>query len=143
MLVEWALRSHRRAAAATEEGRLSEEIVGVKVSGKKGETDYVEADESIRFDASLEQLAALEPLDEGGTVTPGNAFGVTDGAGALVIASEGFAERRNLKPLGTIVAHAKVAEDPPNLPTVPGNAGNLALEKAGWKAEDLDLVEIN
>ncbi len=96
MLVEWALRSHRRAAAATEEGRLSEEIVGVKVSGKKGETDYVEADESIRFDASLEQLAALEPLDEGGTVTPGNASGVTDGAGALVIASEGFAERRNL-----------------------------------------------
>ena len=140
---EWALRSHQRAAAATEEGKLSEETVGVKVFGKKGETIYVEADESIRFDASLEKLAALKPLDEGGTVTPGNAPGVTDGAGALVLASESFAKRRNLESLGTIVAHAKVAEDPPNLPTVPGNAGKLALEKAGWKAEDLDLVEIN
>jgi acetyl-CoA C-acetyltransferase len=140
---EWALRSHQRAAAATEEGKLSEEIVGVKVSGKKGETNYVEADEPIRFDASLEKLAALEPLDEGGTVTPGNAPGVTDGAGAFVLASESFAEKRGLDPMGTIVAHAKVAENPPNLPTVPGNAGKLALEKAGWKAEDLDLVEIN
>jgi len=140
---EWALRSHRRAAAATEEGKLAEEIAGVKVSGKNGETNYVEADEPIRFDARLEKLAALKPLDEGGTVTPGNAPGVTDGAGALVLASESFAERRDLEPMGTIVAHAKVAEDPPNLPTVPGNAGKLALEKAGWKAEDLDLVEIN
>jgi len=140
---EWALRSHRRAAAATEVGKLAEEIAGVKVSGKNGETNYVEADEPIRFDASLEKLAALKPLDEGGTVTPGNAPGVTDGAGALVLASETFAERRDLEPMGTIVAHAKVAEDPPNLPTVPGNAGKLALEKAGWKAEDLDLVEIN
>ena len=140
---EWALRSHQRAAAATEEGKLSKEIVSVKVSGKKGETNYVEADEPIRFDASLEKLAALKPLDEGGTVTPGNAPGVTDGAGALVLASESFAEKRGLEPMGTIVAHAKVAEDPPNLPTVPGNAGKLALEKAGWKAEDLDLVEIN
>jgi acetyl-CoA C-acetyltransferase len=140
---EWALRSHQRAAAATEQGKLSEETVGIKVSGKKGETNYVEADESIRLDASLEKLASLKPLDEGGTVTPGNAPGVTDGAGALVLASESFAERRNLEPLGVIVAHAKVAEDPLNLPTVPGNAGKLALEKAGWKAEDLDLVEIN
>ena len=140
---EWALRSHRRAAAATEEGKLAEEIAGVKVSGKNGETNYVEADEPIRFDARLEKLAALKPLDEGGTVTPGNAPGVTDGAGALVLVSESFAERRDLEPMGTIVAHAKVADDPPNLPTVPGNAGKLALEKAGWKAEDLDLVEIN
>jgi acetyl-CoA C-acetyltransferase len=60
-----------------------------------------------------------------------------------VLASESFAERRGLDPLGTIVAHAKVAEEPPNLLTVPGNAGKKALEKAGWKAEDLDLVEIN
>jgi acetyl-CoA C-acetyltransferase len=140
---EWALRSHQRAAAATEEGKLSEEIVGVKVSGKKGETNYAEADEAIRFDASLEKLASLKPLDEGGTVTPGNAPGVTDGAGALVLGSESFAERSGLEPLGTIVAHTKVAEDPPNLPTVPGNAGKKALEKAGWNAEDLDLVEIN
>src|ERR687897_2103218 len=140
---EWSLRSHQRAAAATDEGRLAEEIVGVKVSGKKGETSYVEADEPIRGDTSLEKLATLRPVDEGGTVTAGNAPGVTDGAGALVLASEGFAERRNLEPLGTIVAHAKVAEEPPNLLSVPGNAGKLALERSGWDSDDLDLVEIN
>jgi acetyl-CoA C-acetyltransferase len=140
---EWALRSHQRAAAATDDGKLPEEIAGVKVPGKKGQTTYVEADESIRHDTTLEKLAGLSPIDEGGTVTAGNAPGVTDGAGALVLASEGFAERRGLESLGNIVAHAKVAEEPPNLLTVPGNAGKLALEKAGWSAEDLDLVEIN
>jgi len=140
---EWALRSHRRAAAATEEGRLAGEIVGVKVPGRKGPSTFVEHDEPIRRDTTLEKLASLKPLDEGGTVTAGNAPGVTDGAGALVLAGESFARRRGLEPLGTIVAHAKVAEEPPNLLTVPGNAGKLALEKAGWKAEDLDLVEIN
>jgi acetyl-CoA C-acetyltransferase len=140
---EWSLRSHQRAAEATDTGRLAEEIVGVKVSGKKGETDYVEADEPIRRETSLEKLAALKPLDEDGTVTAGNAPGVTDGAGALVLGSESFAERRNLEPLGTIFAHAKIAEEPPDLHVVPGNAGKLALEKAGWSADDLDLVEIN
>ena len=140
---EWALRSHQRAAAATDEGRLPEEIVGIKVPGKKGKTNYVDADEPIRRDTTLEKLAALEPIDEGGTVTAGNAPGVTDGAGALVLASQSFAEKRNLEPLGTVVAHAKVAEEPPNLLTVPANAGKLALEKARWNADDLDLVEIN
>src|SRR5918993_5099612 len=81
---EWSLRSHQRAAEATDKGWLAEEIVGVKVSGKKGETSYVECDEPIRSDTSLEKLAALKPLDEGGIVTAGNAPGVTDGAGALV-----------------------------------------------------------
>jgi acetyl-CoA C-acetyltransferase len=140
---EWTLRSHQRAGAATDDGKLSEEIVGIKVPGKKGQTNYVEADEPIRRDTALEKLAALKPIDEGGTVTAGNAPGVTDGAGALVLASESYSSRRGLEPLGTIVAHAKVAEEPPNLLTVPGNSGKLALEKAGWSAEDLALVEIN
>lgn len=140
---EWALRSHQRAAQATDEGKLAEEIVGVKILGKKGEVDYVETDEAFRRDTSLEKLAALKPLGEGGSVTAGNAPGVNDGAGALVLASESFAERRNLEPLGTIVAHGKVAEDPPYLLTVPGNSGKLTLKKAGWSADDLDLVEIN
>jgi acetyl-CoA C-acetyltransferase len=139
----WALRSYQRAAAATDAGELAEEIVGVKVPGRKGQMNYVEVDEPIRRDTSLERLASLPPLDEGGTVTAGNAPSVTDGAGALVLASESFAQRRGLKPLGTLVAHAKVAEEPPNLLTVPGNSGKMALEKAGWSAGDLDLVEIN
>jgi acetyl-CoA C-acetyltransferase len=140
---EWSLRSHQRAAAATDDGRLAEEIVGVKVPGKKGQTSYIETDEPIRPDTSLEKLAALKPLDPDGTVTAGNAPGVTDGAGAMVLASESFARKRGLEPLGTIVAHAKVAEEPPNLHSVPGNAGKLALEKAGWRADELDLLEIN
>ena len=140
---EWSLRSHRRAAEATDAGRLAEEITGVKITGKKEQTDYVETDEPIRRDTTLEKLAALKPLDPEGTVTAGNAPGVTDGAGALVLASESFAERCGLEPLGAIVAHAKVAEEPSCLLTVPGNAGKLALEKAGWSADDLDLVEIN
>jgi acetyl-CoA C-acetyltransferase len=140
---EWSFRSHQRAAVATDAGLLAEEIVGAKVPGKKGQVNYVESDEPIRPETSLEKLAALKPLDEGGTITAGNAPGVTDGASALVLAGERFAERRNLEPLGTIVAHAKVAEEPPNLHSVPGNAGKLALEKGGWSAEDLDLVEIN
>ena len=140
---EWSYRSHMRAARATDEGRLSEEIVGIKVPAKKGQTVYVDSDEPVRPDTTLEKLAALRPLDEGGTVTAGNAPGVTDGAGALVLASEGYAERRGLEPLGKIVAHAKVAENPSSLHTVTGNAGKLALQKAGWGAEDLDLVEIN
>src|ERR687891_855628 len=109
---EWALRSHQRAAAAADEGRLSEEIVGVKVPGKKGQADYVEADEPIRRDTTLEKLASLNPIEEGGPVTAGNAPGVTDGAGALVLAGESFAKERGLEPLGTVVAHAKVAEEP-------------------------------
>jgi acetyl-CoA C-acetyltransferase len=113
------------------------------VAGGKGQTSYVEADEPIRRDTTLEKLASLKPVDEGGTVTAGNAPGVTDGAGALVLAGEDFAGRRGLEPLGTIVDHAKVAEAPPNLLTVPGKAGKKALEKAGWSADDLDLVEIN
>ena len=140
---ERTLRSHQRAGAATDDEKLSEEIVGIKVPGKKGQTNYVEADEPIRCDTTLEKLAALKPIDEGGTVTAGNAPGVTDGAGALVLASESYSSRRGLEPLGTIVAHAKVAEEPPNLLTVPGNSGKLALEKAGWNVDDLDLVEIN
>ena len=140
---KWSLRSHQRAAVATDAGRLSEEIAGIKVPGKKGQSNYIETDEPIRSDTSLEKLAALKPLDEGGTVTAGNAPGITDGAGALVLASESFAERRNLELLGTIVAHAKVAEQPPNLHSVPGNAGRLALKKAGWSSDDLNLVEIN
>lgn len=140
---EWAFRSHSRASAATENGTFAEEMIGVKVPGRKGQTTFVDSDEPIRHNAELEKMRSLKPLEEGGTVTAGNAPGVNDGAGALVLASESYAKRKGLEPLGTIVAHAKVAEDPPYLLTVPGNAGKKVLEKADWSASDLDLVEIN
>ncbi len=140
---EWAYRSHSRASKATEDGTFAEEIVGVKVPGRKGKTTFVDADEPIRHNADLDAMRSLKPLEEGGTVTAGNAPGVNDGAGAMVLSSESYAERNGLEPLGKIIAHAKVAENPPYLLTVPGNAGKKALEKAGWSASDLDLVEIN
>lgn len=140
---EWAYRSHKRASEATEAGRLAGEIVGVKVPGRRGQTTYVDTDEAIRHDASIEAMQKLRPLEEGGSVTAGNAPGVNDGAAAMVLASEAYAQRRGIEPLGRIVAHAKVADRPPYLLTVPGNAGKKALEKAGWSADELDLVEIN
>ncbi|MGI8648875.1 MAG: acetyl-CoA C-acetyltransferase [Rubrobacter sp.] len=140
---EWAYRSHRRASVATEAGRLTEEIVGVKIPGRKGQITYVDTDEAIRHDASIEAMQKLRPLEEGGSVTAGNAPGVNDGAAAMVLASESYAKKNDLEPLGRIVAHAKVGDRPPYLLTVPGNAGKKALEKAGWSADDLDLVEIN
>ncbi|MBA2694241.1 MAG: acetyl-CoA C-acetyltransferase [Rubrobacter sp.] len=140
---EWAYRSHSQASKATENGTFAEEMIGVKVPGRKGKTTFVDADEPIRHDADLDSMRSLKPLEKGGTVTAGNAPGVNDGAGAMVLASESYAEKNYLEPLGTIIAHAKVAENPPYLLTVPGNAGKTVLEKAGWSASDLNLVEIN
>jgi acetyl-CoA C-acetyltransferase len=132
---EWALRSHRRAAAAQDEGRLADEIVPV------GE---VAADEGIRRDTTLEKLAALAPaLDPDGTTTAGNAPGVNDGAGCVVVASEEFALQRGLPILATIVAQGYVADEFAYLARTPANAAAVALEKAGKSIDDVARVEIN
>jgi acetyl-CoA C-acetyltransferase len=139
----WALRSHELAIKATDEGRLPEEIVPVTVKGKKGDT-VVEVDEGPRRDTSLEVLSKLPPaFVKDGSHTAGNSPGVNDGAGALVLASEEWAKRNDRAALARIVAHAQVADDFPYLARTPGNAAKLALEKAGMKAEDIDLWEIN
>src|SRR4051794_2001086 len=104
----WALRSHERALQATDEGRLPEEIVPVTVKGKKGDT-VVEVDEGPRRDTSLEALSKLPPIFmKDGTHTAGNAPGVNDGGGALVLASDEWAKRNTRSPLATIVAQAQV-----------------------------------
>jgi acetyl-CoA C-acetyltransferase len=132
---EWALRSHRRAAAAQDEGRLADEIVPV------GE---VAADEGIRRDTTLEKLAALAPaFDPDGTTTAGNAPGVNDGAGCVVVASEEFALQRGLPILATIVAQGYVADEFAYLARTPANAAAIALEKAGKSIDDVARVEIN
>ena len=106
--------------------------------------DGVEADEHPRRDTTLERLAALEPImDPEGTTTAGNAPGVNDGASALVVASEEFAQRRGLEALGTIVAQAAVADEAPYLARTPAMAGARALERAGRGVDDLARVEIN
>jgi acetyl-CoA C-acetyltransferase len=131
----WALRSHQRAARAQDEGLFAEEIVPV---------EQVTADESVRRDTSLERLASLKPvMDPEGTITPGNAPGVNDGASCLVVCSEEFASRRGLDPLATIVAQGYVADEFAWLARTPANAGAQALAKAGKTIGDVKRVEVN
>jgi acetyl-CoA C-acetyltransferase len=132
---EWALRSHERAVKAIDEGRFEDEIVPV------GDVD---TDEGPRRDTSIEKLAALKPVfDPEGTTTAGNAPGVNDGAGALVVTSEEFAKRRGLEPLATIVSQAYVADQPAYLARTPAKSGAKALEKAGKTIDDVERVELN
>ena len=132
---EWAFRSHQRAVAASDEGRFADELVAV---------NGVEADEAPRRDTSLEKLAALKPVfDPEGTTTAGNAPGVNDGAGALVVTSEEFAKRRGLEILATIVSQAYIADVFAYLARTPAKAGARALEKAGKTIDDVERVEIN
>jgi acetyl-CoA C-acetyltransferase len=139
----WALRSHELAIRATDEGRLPEEIVPVKIESRKGDT-VVEVDEGPRRETSLEALAKLPPLFvKDGSHTAGNAPGVNDGAGALVLSSDQWAKQQGRTPLARIVATAEVADDFPYLARTPAKAAKLALEKAGLKADDIDLWEIN
>jgi acetyl-CoA C-acetyltransferase len=131
----WALRSHERAARAQDEGRFGDEIVPV---------GDVTADESVRRDTTAEKLAELKPVfDPEGTTTAGNAPGVNDGAGCVIVTSEEFAKRRGLPVLATIVAQAYVADDFAYLARTPARAGHRALEKAGRSIDDVKRVEIN
>ena len=131
----WAFRSHQRAVHAIDEGFFQDEIVPV---------DGLAVDEGPRRDTSVEKLAALRPVfDPEGTTTAGNAPGINDGAGALVITSEEFARKRGLEPLATIVAQAYVADEPPYLARTPAKAGVRALEKVGKTIDDVERVELN
>ena len=142
-LDRWALRSHERTIAATDDGRLPEEIISVTVKGRKGDT-VVEVDEAPRRDSSLEALAKLPGLHgREGSHTAGNSPGVNDGAGAIVVASDEWAEREGREVLATIVAQAAVADDFAYLARTPANAAKKALEKAGLQPGDIDLWEIN
>jgi acetyl-CoA C-acetyltransferase len=131
----WAFRSHRRAVAAMDEGRFADELVSV---------DGVEADEAPRRETSLEKLASLKPVfDPEGTTTAGNAPGVNDGAGALVVVSEDFAQKRGLDILATILSTAYIADEYAYLARTPAKAAARALEKAGKTIDDVERVEIN
>jgi acetyl-CoA C-acetyltransferase len=142
-LDRWALRSHDRAIAATDEGRLPEEIVAVTVKDRKRET-VVEVDEGPRRGTSLETLAALPGLvGKQGSHTAGNSPGVNDGGGALVLASDEWAAANGKTPLAEIVCHAQSANEFANLATTPARAAQKALAKAGLQAGDIDLWEIN
>lgn len=139
----FAAKSQNKAEAAQKSGRFKDEIVPFTVSTRKGDI-VVDADEYPRHGATVEAMAKLKPaFSKDGTVTAGNASGINDGAAALVLMSAKEAEKRGLKPLAKIVSWATAGVDPAIMGSGPIPATRKALEKAGWKASDLDLVEAN
>jgi acetyl-CoA C-acetyltransferase len=139
----FAVASQNKAEAARKAGRFKDEIVPVTVKGRKGDV-VVDSDEYIREGATLAAMAGLRPaFDKTGTVTAGNASGLNDGAAALVLMSGPDAAARGLKPLARIASWAQAGVDPKVMGTGPIPASRKALEKAGWKAADLDLIEAN
>jgi acetyl-CoA C-acetyltransferase len=139
----FAERSQHLAGEAIDAGRVAEEIVPVTVKSRNGETT-VEVDEGPRPETTLEALAKLKAVGgEGATHTAGNAPGVNDGAGAIVVASEEWAEREGKTPLAKVLSYGTVADDFAYLARTPGNAALKALEKIGKSPEDVDVWEIN
>jgi acetyl-CoA C-acetyltransferase len=142
-LDRWALRSHERAIAATEEGRLADEIIPVTVKSRKGES-VVEVDEGPRRDSSLEKLASLPGLtSKEGSHTAGNSPGVNDGAGALVLASDEWAQANGKEVLAEVLGQAQTADEFAYLARTPATAAKKLLDRLGMKPEDVDLWEIN
>ncbi|HEY2050879.1 MAG TPA: acetyl-CoA C-acetyltransferase [Caulobacteraceae bacterium] len=139
----FAVASQNRAEAAQTSGRFADEIVPVTVKGRKGDT-IVDQDEFIRHGVTYESVSGLRPaFTKDGTVTAANASGINDGAAALVLMTGEEAARRGLKPLARIASWAHAGVEPEIMGTGPIPATRKALEKAGWKVGDLDLVESN
>ncbi|KAB7707499.1 acetyl-CoA C-acetyltransferase [Bacillus aerolatus] len=141
---EWAVRSHEKAIAAIESGRLAEEIVAVEVPQRKGDSIKVEQDEAPRKDTKKDVLAKLRPaFGKDGTITAGNAPGINDGAGALVLMSDERAAKEGKTPLATVIGHAEVAVEAKKFPQTPGLVINEMLKKTGKSLQDIDLFEVN
>ncbi|HUS13968.1 MAG TPA: acetyl-CoA C-acetyltransferase [Chloroflexia bacterium] len=140
----WAARSHQRAAAAMNNGAFAEEIVPVQIPQKKGDALTVDKDEAVRPETTVEILAKLKPVfSASGTITAGNAPGLNDGAGAMVVTSASYAKAHGLQPLARILGYGEAAWDSPYLAYTPAMAAQQALERLGLTVKDVDLVEIN
>jgi len=140
---EFAVKSQAKAAAAQKNGRFKNEIVPIEVQIKK-ETKIFDYDEGVRGDSSLEVLSKLRPaFDPAGSVTAGNASTINDGAAAVLVASEEAVKKYNLNPIARIVSTGMCGVDPSIMGTGPVPAGKLALARAGWSVDDLDLIEAN
>ena len=140
---KYALRSQQAAKHAQETGVFAEEIIPVEIKGRKGST-FFDHDDHLRPETTMEGLAKLRPaFAQNGFVTAGNASGIVDGAASLVIADEAFANAKHLKPLGRIVSWAYAGVEPEIMGIGPVPASLQALEKAGLKLSDMDLVEVN
>jgi acetyl-CoA C-acetyltransferase len=141
---EFALDSHRQAVAAWESGAFAAEVVPVEARDAKGRVARVERDERPRGDTTLEGLARLRPaFRPDGTVTPGNASGITDGAAALVLAGADWAAERGLRPLARLAGWASAGVDPRSMGLGPVPATRKLLERTGLALENLDLIELN
>jgi len=139
-----ALGSQQKAAAAQEAGKFKDEIVPFSIAQKKGDPIVFSADEFINKKTNAEVLAGLRPaFDKAGSVTAGNASGLNDGAAGVVVMTAARAAQLGLKPLARIASYATVALDPSIMGMGPVPASQKALQRAGWKAQDLDLLEIN
>lgn len=140
---EFATASQNKAESAQLAGRFNDEIVPVTLTSRRGET-VIDADEYIRHGATLENMQKLRPaFTKNGTVTAANASGLNDGAAGTLLMSAANAEKRGIEPLARIVSYATAGLDPSIMGVGPIYASQKALAKAGWKAEDLDLVEAN
>ncbi len=142
---EYALNSHRKAAAAIKAGKFKDEIVPVEIPNKKGAPILFDTDEAVREDTSLEALAKLKPAfkKEGGTVTAGNAPGVNDGASAVVVTSLERARALGVEPLARVAAQATSGIQPELVMMAPVEAIRKVLKKAGWSLNEVDLIELN
>ena len=140
----FAVRSHRRAHAATVSGVLTAEIAPIRIPQRRGDDVEIAADEGIRPDTDLAGLGRLRPaFGSGGTITAGSASQISDGAAAVVVASRAAVERLGLTPIAEIGAHAQVAGPDSSLQLQPAAAIELAAKKQGIAVSDLDLIEIN
>jgi acetyl-CoA C-acetyltransferase len=140
---EFAAASQQKAEAAQKAGRFKDEIVPIEVSSRKGTVSF-DTDEYIRAGTTVETLSELKPaFSKDGTVTAGNASGINDGAAAVMMMSSRRAQELGLKPLATVRAYASAGVDPKIMGMGPVPASRLCLEKAGWRTQDLDLMEIN
>ncbi len=140
---EFAVASQHKAEAAQKAGKFADEIVAFTVKTRKGDT-VVNQDEYIRHGASMDAMGKLRPaFTKDGSVTAGNASGLNDGAAAVLLMTDKEAEKRGITPLARIVSYATAGVDPSIMGVGPIHASRKALEKAGWKAADLDLVEAN
>jgi len=140
---EFAVGSQNKAEAAQKAGKFADEIVAYTIAGRKGDT-IVDQDEYIRHGATMEAMQKLRPaFTKDGTVTAANASGLNDGAAGALLMSADEAERRGIEPLARIASYATAGLDPSIMGVGPIYASRKALEKAGWKVSDLDLVEAN
>ena len=140
----FALASQHKAEAAQKAGKFRDEIVAVEIPQRKGDPVVFDADEFPRHGATMESLAKLRPaFKKEGTVTAGNASGINDGAAALLVTSAEFAARNNMTPLATVRAGAHCGLDPAMMGMGPVSASRRCLAKAGWRADEVDLLEIN